>query len=145
MALRPPTPPTPPALALLAGAALAGCAGGSDRAAPPSPGHISHVVLFVLKDPADAPALVDDCRKLARVVPGVVTAASGPPFDSGRSTVDGGYDVGFVIGFDSTASLAGYATHPAHESLVAKWRPRVRSMRVFDVLDASVEGARAPR
>ncbi len=115
--------------------ALGGCA-GADGDVAPAPGRINHVVFFKLLDPAGADELITACDTMAGEIPVIVSSYAGRHVDTGRDTVDGDYDVGFYVGFDSEASYAAYVEHPAHQELVAIWGPRLQWWRVYDVLDA---------
>jgi uncharacterized lipoprotein YbaY len=53
----------------------------------------------------------------------------------GRPTVDSDYTVGLGTTFASRADYEAYLVDPRHDELVAKWRPRWRSIRIFDVGD----------
>lgn len=99
------------------------------RAAPA----ITHVVLISLQDPSQADALMRDCRAALPRIPSVELFGCGPHVDIGRANIDGDYDVGIVVGFASVHDYGDYLTHPLHEELVAKWRPRWRTARIFDV------------
>ena len=123
-------------LAGLWAVALAGCTG---TAAPaPAPGRINHIVFFTLEDGADRNELILDSLELGRI-PGVVSCYAGSHIDTGRDTVLADYDVGFFVAFDSEADYAAYVRHPDHEALVAKWRPRLEELRVYDVLDVRAD------
>jgi hypothetical protein len=102
---------------------------------PAPPGLITHVVFSTLDDPADARALIRDCDEWIAPIPGITSYACGAPYDSGRARVDGGYDVGMVLGFASEAAYEAYVTHPNHVRLVEKWRPRTRVVEIRDVID----------
>jgi hypothetical protein len=122
-------------LALLAAILVGGCA-TSMRADPPRPARISHIVLFKLHDPADAPELIGDCVRMLPRIPGVVTGAAGRPLDTARGDrVDGNYDVGLYIGFSSEQDYARFVEHPDHLSMVKKWTPRLEWLRIHDVLN----------
>lgn len=112
---------------------IGGCAATSPSA--PRPARISHVVLVKLTDPADAPALLADSDAMLAGIPGVTAYAAGTHLETGRATVDADYSVGLYIGFESEAAYAGYVDHPAHVAYVAKWRPRLEWLRIYDVLD----------
>lgn len=114
----------------------AGCA-TAHRGAPPRPARINHVVLFKLKNPADAAELIADCDRLLARIPGIVSYFAGPPLDTGRATVDGDYHVGFFVGFQTEDDYANYVQHPQHIAAVNKWRPRWQWIRVHDVIDDS--------
>ncbi len=115
---------------------LAGCAATrTSRPIAPRPAIINHIVFFTLNDPADADALIHDCDTLLASIPGVVTYACGKHLDTGRPTVDGNYDVGLYVGFNSREDYAAYVEHPAHKDLVTCWRPKIKSMRIHDIND----------
>ena len=108
---------------------------GCTEHGPARPARINHLAFFVLNDPADAPELIGDCDAMAGAIPGITSYYCGTHLDTGRETVDGSYDVGFYVGFDTVEDLQGYVAHPEHVALVTKWRPRLESLRVHDVLD----------
>lgn len=124
--------------AVLIAAVLAagGCAAEHARRGPPRPARINHLAFFKLKNPAEADALIADCDSMLATIPGVVSYYAGKHLDTGRGPrVDGDYDVGFYVGFESEADYARYVDHPAHVAAVEKWRPRWQWIRVHDVLD----------
>jgi hypothetical protein len=115
-----------------------GCATPGTRAAevrPERPAYISHVVLVSLHDPADRASLLADSESMLASIPGVVSFAAGEHLDTGRSNIIADYDIGLYIGFDSEARYAAYVTHPAHVAYLEKWRPRVASLRIYDIGD----------
>jgi len=128
-------------------AAAGGCATGSGAAAdgrgaageagagPGRPARINHLAFFKLTDPGDRDALVRDCDELLASIPGVVSYYAGPPLDIGRDRVDGDYDVGFYVGFETVEAYEGYVVHPNHLEVVERWGPRLEWLRVHDVLD----------
>jgi hypothetical protein len=116
------------------GPVLAGCAGGSGGTAS-RPARISHIVFLKLQDPAQRGDLLADCDRLLPGIPGVVSYAGGRHLDVGRETVDGAYDIGLYIGFETEADYAGYVEHPNHVELLDIWRERLDWLRVHDVLD----------
>jgi len=111
---------------------LIGC-----TAPAPRPAIISHVVFVELVDPADTPAVIADCDAMLSTIPGVVSYAAGPPLDTGRDTVLADYHVGLYIGFDTEADYTHYVNHPDHTGLVAKWKPRITALRVYDYQDVT--------
>jgi len=116
---------------LLAPLVLVACASST----PERPARINHLAFFVLEDPADAPDLIADCDRMAAEIPGIVAYYCGTHLETGRETVDGDYDVGFYVGFETEEDLRSYVAHPAHVALVETWRPRLTGLRVHDVLD----------
>jgi hypothetical protein len=133
-------------LALLVSAlVMAGCASvsvsqtrtdsGADRAGAVRPVLIHHVVLFRLKDPVDASALIADCDRLIAAIPVVASYGCGRHHEVGRPNIEDDYDVALLIGFSNDEDYATYVAHPSHVELVESWRPRLRWLRVYDVLD----------
>ena len=99
---------------------------------------LQHVVLISLQDPADAAALELDCTRLLPPIESVRSWWIGTPVDTGRAAVDGAYDVGLCVGFDSLDGLAAYQKDPRHLELVELWRPRAAQFRIFDVGQAGL-------
>ncbi len=108
---------------------------GMDGAGAPRPAMINHLAFFKLKDAAEAPQLIADCDAHLATIPGVVSYYCGTPLDTGRTNVDGDYDVGFNVGFQSEEDYRNYVNHPNHIALVEHWKPRWEWIRVQDVLD----------
>ena len=114
----------------------------SCRAGDPKPsrtGHINHIVLMKLKDPTQATALMDDCRGRLETIPSVQGAFTGRHGDFGRSGVDGVYDVGFFVSFDTKEQYMEYLQHPDHVGLVGEWKPRFEWIRIHDIVDETTE------
>jgi hypothetical protein len=105
--------------------------------APTTPARINHVVLFSLKNPADADALVADSRESLGAIPSVTSIFCGKHVDAGRPGVMTDYDACVYVGFDSLESYSDYVAHPRHQELVARWKDRLIDYRVYDVLDES--------
>ena len=112
--------------------ALAGCA--TVRTVPTRPARINHVVFFTLVDPTETDELIRDCDTLAEI-PGVISYFAGTHFEMGRTNVDSDYDVGLYVGFRNSAYYRMYIDHPNHVELVTKWRPRLESLLVRDIID----------
>jgi hypothetical protein len=93
---------------------------------------VQHVVLIRLQDPADVQALLAACRERLPGIPGVRRCVVGTPVDLGRTGVDGDYDVGLLVEFASADDYRAYLAHPAHEALVAAWKPRWARLRIHD-------------
>ena len=94
---------------------------------------LNHVVLISLRDPADAPERLADCREMLARVDSVETICVGTHTDTGRDAVDGNYDVGLCVGLADAEALQAYLDHPSHLELVRKWAPRAAGFRIFDV------------
>jgi len=89
---------------------------------------IRHIVIFTLKNPADAPkvkALLDSCKGL---VPGM------HEFDVGIKTdgLEANADVVLISTFEDAAALAAYQPHPHHQGVVAQIREMAASRHVLD-------------
>jgi hypothetical protein len=92
-------------------------------------------VYFHLVDPAEAPLFLADCQELLPSIPGVVAYAAGSHLDTGRESVDGDYDLALLVGFSDLAAYQGYLGHPQHLELLARWKDRLASYTIHDVLD----------
>lgn len=114
-------------------ALLAGCA--TTTPTPTRPALISHIVFFNLAAPADRDELIVDCDAMAAAIPEVTTCAAGVHLDTGRDNVDGDYDVGLYVGFESEADYRIYVDHDAHKALVEKWGPKLEGLKVYDIVD----------
>jgi hypothetical protein len=114
---------------------LASCAAPSAHTGPFRPARINHVAFFELNDPQDAGELIRDCNSMLTTIPGVVSSWAGAHLDTTREGVQSDYDVGFYVGFRSEADYQTYLDHPAHLEIVKKWRPRLRRLQVYDVVD----------
>jgi len=126
------------AILLLLALLLSGCSGTwcdfSDGRAP-RPARINHLAFFKLHDPAGAGELIADCDEHLATIPGVMSYYAGTHLDAGRTNVDGDYDVGFFVGFETEEAYRKYVHHPSHVMVVEKWKPRWEWIRVHDVLD----------
>ncbi len=125
------------ALGLAAGPGVfaAGCSAGASTA--PRPAAISHIVFVTLADEGDTSELLADSDAMLGTIPSVASYAAGPHLDTGRATVDDAYSLGIYLGFRTEADLAEYVAHPQHVAYVQKWRPRLESLLVRDVIDES--------
>jgi quinol monooxygenase YgiN len=89
---------------------------------------IKHIVLFTLKDPANAPkvkALLDSCKD---IVPGMREFEVGIKTEGLEATAD----VVLVSTFDDAAALAAYQPHPHHQGVVAQIREMASGRQVLD-------------
>ena len=125
----------PTTLILILLMVLPSCASG--RQNPPRPAVINHVVFFKLIEVEDVELLQVECDRDIASIPGVVSYWCGRHGDFGRSTVDGEYDLGLYVGFNSASDYAAYVDHPNHVALVKKWKPRFEWIRVHDIVDES--------
>ena len=91
---------------------------------------IKHIVLFTLKDPANAPkvkALLDSCKD---IVPGIREFEAGIKTEGLEATAD----VVLVSTFDDAAALAAYQLHPHHQGVVAQIREMASGRQVLDYI-----------
>ena len=116
---------------------LGACAGPP---APRRPAPILHLVYFQLVEPADAEQLLADCEELLTPIPSVVAYAAGRHLDTGRDTVDGDYDLALLVGFVDIEGYQEYLEHPLHLELLARWKDRLESYTIHDVLDQPAAG-----
>ena len=89
---------------------------------------ITHIVLFKLADPADAPEIAARLGNLVGVVPTLRSMQAGA--DVVRS--ERSYDVGLVSTFDSLEDLEAYRVHPVHEEQAAWIRERATASVAVD-------------
>jgi quinol monooxygenase YgiN len=100
---------------------------------------IRHVVMWKLRDPADAArfkALLDSCIGL---VPGMLQFEVGIRADGLEANVD----VVLVSAFADTAALDAYQSHPHHRAVSAQLGPLRESRHVLDHCVPPVAGAAA--
>ena len=102
---------------------------------PFRPAVINHLVFFSLLDPEERYELIEDCDSGLSAIGGIVSYWCGEHGEFGRSKVDGDYDVGLYVGFDSNDAYNQYLNHPNHLSLVEKWKNRWGWIRIHDVVD----------
>jgi quinol monooxygenase YgiN len=91
---------------------------------------IKHIVLFTLKDPANAPkvkALLDSCKD---IVPGIREFEVGIKTEGLEATAD----VVLVSTFADAVALAAYQPHPHHQGVVAQIREMASGRQVLDYL-----------
>jgi quinol monooxygenase YgiN len=89
---------------------------------------IRHVVIWKLKNPADAPrfkALPDSCRALAVGTPEFEVGVCARGFEANA-------DVVLVSTFTNAEALAAYQTHPHHQAAKLQLGPLSESRRVLD-------------
>lgn len=126
---------------LILPAIISGCSSGgstSRYSGPPvarAPAMIGHIVLIQLDNPADFHDLLHDADWMLGTIPTVDSYAAGKHLDTGRSTVSSDYDMAIYLGFKSERDLAIYVAHQQHVEFVNKWKPKLRSLRVYDMLD----------
>ena len=89
---------------------------------------IRHVVMWTLKNPAEAPrfkALLDSCKGL---VPGMLEFEVGIRSEGLEASVD----VMLVSAFRDAAALAAYQDHPQHRAVGAQLGPMRQTRQVLD-------------
>ncbi|MEQ9207814.1 MAG: Dabb family protein [Phycisphaerales bacterium] len=121
---------------------LPACSSGGQRTAlppvpPPAgpPAMIGHIVFIQLQSPSDFHALLHDADWMLGTIPSVESYAAGKHLDTGRSTVSSDYDLAVYLGFKSEADLRAYVIDDQHVDFVNKWKPRLKSLTVYDMLD----------
>jgi len=100
-----------------------------------APAMIGHIVFVQLQNPNDFHEILNDADWMLGTIPTVATFAAGKHLDTGRSTVSADYDLAIYLGFNSEQDLASYVRHDQHIGFVNKWKPRLKSLRVYDMLD----------
>ena len=101
-----------------------------------SAGHVNHVVLMWLKDPADHAARqkIIDASETFRQIPGVLDVRHGRPVPSTRPIVDSSFDIGLVITFKDRASLDAYGPNPIHQKAAQELiQPNTKQIKVYDI------------
>jgi len=89
---------------------------------------LRHIVMWKLKDAADAPrfkALLDSC---AGIVPGIHQFEVGTRADG----LEASCDVVLVSLFDDVAALDAYQNHPHHKAVIAQLGPMREQRHVLD-------------
>jgi len=100
-----------------------------------APALVGHIVFVQLKNPGDYHKLLHDADWMLGTISTVSTYAAGKHLDTGRSTVTADYDLAIYLGFDSEHGLRQYVADPQHIGFVEKWKPRLKSLKVYDMLD----------
>ncbi len=104
---------------------LAGCATRSH--------HINHIVFVELQDISQVSEIIEDSNERLASIPVVKNYFCGTHVSSGRDTVKTDYDVGIYFAFDSLEDYETYVNHPGHISFVNDWKPKLKSLRVYDI------------
>ena len=124
-----------PAVVALCCLVLSGCSSIQNRASRPA--LIGHIVFVELNDFAHYPEILADSDSLLATIPSVSKYAAGSHVDTGRATVSDDYDLAIYLGFESVEALAEYVDHDQHIEYVRKWKPKLKSLRIYDMLDPS--------
>jgi hypothetical protein len=81
-------------------------------------GTVTHVVVFTLKDKANAATALkqfkDTCREM-RDIPGVYDIEVGPALTTAGGSAE--FDLGLTVTFRDQAALKAYGSHPIHKRL----------------------------
>ncbi len=93
---------------------------------------VQHVVLIELDDSASAPAMIQDMDNAFAQIPQIRRWDAGPHIDTGRPVVLHWYTIGLTTEFASVDDYRAYLAHPAHQALVAKWKPHWKRSEMFD-------------
>ena len=96
---------------------------------------ISHIVFVELQDENQLIGFRRSADRMLSTIPSVATYAAGSHLDTGRSTVLNDYDLVIYVGFASEEDLATYVAHEQHIDFVEQWKPKIKSLRVYDMLD----------
>lgn len=105
------------------------------RTPAPAPALVGHIVFIQLKNPSDYHDLLHDADWMLGTIPTVATYAAGKHLDTGRPTVTAGYDLAIYLGFNSEQDLRAYVASEQHIGFVEKWKPRLKSLKVYDMID----------
>ena len=120
---------------------MSGCWGYRAPRAPsvvraaPAPALIGHIVLIELENPDEYQAILWSADRLLGTIPTVLTYAAGGHAETGRESVRRDYDLAIYLGFASQEDLAAYVAHDQHIAFVNSWKPKLKSLRVYDMLD----------
>ena len=89
---------------------------------------IRHIVMWKLRDPADAPRFAELLRGCAELVPGILE------FEVAirRDGLEASADVALVSRFADAAALAAYQAHPHHQAVGAQLGQMREQRHVFD-------------
>jgi|GEM_PF-776135 len=100
-----------------------------------APAMVGHIVFIQLNNPSDYHDILRDADWMLGTIDTVATYAAGRHLDSGRSTVTADYDLAIYLGFNSEQGLREYVAHQQHIGFVNKWKPKLKSLKVYDMLD----------
>jgi len=88
----------------------------------------THVVVYSLHDPAEAPEVVRRLREMIALAPLVTTLNAG--VDISRTPAS--YDVGLVTTHPDFEAYESYRTHPFHQDFLAWLLPKIAVRTVVD-------------
>ena len=124
-------------MSLMSCVLMFGCRGSCSPVISPagSASLISHIVFVELQDENQLIGFRRSADRMLSTIPSVATYAAGSHLDTGRSTVLNDYDLVIYLGFASEEDLATYVAHEQHIDFVEQWKPKIKSLRVYDMLD----------
>ena len=96
---------------------------------------VNHMVFIELVDTSNVEAMIKDSDARLATIPTVRDYFCGTHVPSGRTAVLTDYDVGIYFAFDSLEEYQLYVNHPSHVSFVNDWKPKLKSLRVYDISD----------
>lgn len=96
---------------------------------------INHVVFIELNDATQIDAIITDSDARLASIPTVKDYFCGTHVPSGRDSVLTDYDVAVYFAFDSMDAYQEYVNHPNHIGFVEDWKPKLKSLRVYDISD----------
>ena len=103
---------------------------------PARPAKYVHAVFFKCQpgtSDADIDAMVNDGVTLLSKVPSVRKLDTGRrDAAQSRDVNDQAFDVGLLVHFDDAKGLQEYIDHPLHQEFVARHKPKMATVRVFD-------------
>jgi quinol monooxygenase YgiN len=91
---------------------------------------LRHIVMWKLKDPADAPRFASLLKSCAGVVPGILAFEVGVRAEG----LEASDDVVLVSTFTDAAALAAYQNHPQHKEVSAQLGQMRETRHVLDYL-----------
>ncbi len=88
---------------------------------------MTHIVLFQLTDPTDAPEAAQRLLSMAGRIAGLESVTAGPNASGDE------WHLGLVTVHRDAAALAAYATDPVHLEVVEWLKPRIAVRALVDV------------
>jgi hypothetical protein len=95
---------------------------------------IVHHVFFWLKNPADAPKLLEGLKTLGKVSQVKQLLIGEPASTEKREVVDNSYHVSELMYFDSLAAQKEYQDHPIHQQFIADYGHLWERVLVYDTI-----------
>jgi hypothetical protein len=108
---------------------------------PVIPGHdqikntmIVHHVFFLLKDPGDAPKLLEGLKTLSSIRQLKQLLIGQPASTEKREVVDNSYHVSELIYFESLDAQKEYQDHPVHQKFIEVYQHFWEKVVVYDTI-----------